>query len=422
MWWGIIAASCPWRPDSRTKHSVRLMKNNKDRLAVQFGAGNIGRGLMGQLLWEGGFDIVFIDADVSLAEHLNRRGSYPLRLLDAYSRSIRELTINNFQSLDTGRHAEIAEAIAEARVVATAVGVANLDAIAPLLAAGVRRRFERKAGPLDVYLCENMLGAAAMLAQEVTGLLSGQAKAWAGRNIGFVGTSVARIVGGPGVRSSQDDPLLVVADTHRDIPYDRSATRASEPGIGGFHPVGNFKAEVERKIFTHNIGHAGLAYLGYLRGHTYIHETFDDDFVRSVFDGALDETTEALLRRYPADLDRREHIEIRKDVRVRFGNPLLKDGITRVARDPIRKLGRDDRILGAAALCRSQGVAPDHIATICAAALCYDCPDDPHAVRLQAMIQEQGVEETLTRISGVEPAGDFARQVITQYHSLRSQR
>jgi mannitol-1-phosphate 5-dehydrogenase len=234
-----------------------------------------------------------------------------------------------------------------------------------------------------------------------------------------VGTSVARIVGGAGTRSAQDDPLLVVADAHRDTPYDGPAGRAGELGIEGLHPVGNFKAEVERKIFTHNVGHAALAYLGYLRGHPYIHETFGDDFVQSVFEGALDETTEALLRRYPADLDRREHTEIRQDVRLRFSNPLLQDALVRVAKDPIRKLGRDDRIIGAAELCRSQGIAPNYIATVCAAALCYDCREDVHAVRLQAMIQQQGVHETLRQISAVDPAGAFGRRVITQYQHLR---
>ena len=118
------------------------MKEEEDKLAVQFGAGNIGRGLMGQLLQEGGFDIVFVDANASLVEQLNRRGSYPLRLLDAYSRSIRDLTIDRFRVLHTSHEAAIAEAIVTARVVATAVGVANLNAVAPLLAAGIRRRFD----------------------------------------------------------------------------------------------------------------------------------------------------------------------------------------------------------------------------------------------------------------------------------------
>jgi mannitol-1-phosphate 5-dehydrogenase len=387
--------------------------------AVQFGAGNIGRGLMGQLFWESGYETTFIDANPSLVDQLNRRGNYPLRILDAYSRQIHELTIDRFLALAANREDTIAEAVAEAHVVATAVGMTNLDAIAPLLAAGIRRRHERDSGPLDIYLCENMLGAATLLSEKTISLIDEPAKTWAGRSIGFVGTSVARIVGGAGMRSSQDDPLLVVADAHRDIPYDGNATCTSGLDIEGFHGVGNFEAEVERKIFTHNIGHAALAYLGYLRGHTYIHETFEDSFVSSVFDGALDETTEALLRRYPADLDRRKHMEIRGDVRVRFGNPLLRDDITRVAKDPLRKLGPDDRIAGAAHLCASQGIVPDHIATVCAAALCYDHREDSHALRLQTMIPQIGVQETLRQVSGVEPTGDFGRKVIADYHRLR---
>jgi len=70
-------------------------------------------------------------------------------------------------------------------------------------------------------------------------------------------------------------------------------------------------------------------------------------------------------------------------------------------------------------LCQAQGIVPDHIATICAAALCYDGADDPHAVRLQTMIREQGVHETLRQVSGVDPAGAFGREVILQYKHLR---
>lgn len=394
------------------------MKENGVKLAVQFGAGNIGRGLMGQLLHEAGFETVFVDANPALVERLNAQGSYPLRILDAYSRQALDLTIGRFRAVTAGDEEEIAQAIADANVVATAVGVSNLGAISPLLAGGIRRRCERHAGPLDVYLCENMLGAADLLSHKVMNLLDGPARTWAHENIGFVGTSVARIVGGAGVRTPADDPLLVIADAHRDIPYDGPAARAGDPCVPGFHPVDNFKAEVERKIFTHNIGHAALAYLGYLRGHTYIHETFDDDFVRSVFDGALDETTEALLKRYPADLDRREHMATRQDVRVRFGNPLLKDSITRVAKDPIRKLGRDDRIIAAAELSRSQGIVPDHIATVCAAALHYDCSDDANAMRLQAMIEHQGLPQTLQQVSGIDPSGEFGQKVIRQYRRL----
>jgi len=399
-----------------------MMRRSDNKLAVQFGAGNIGRGLMGQFFWEAGFETIFVDTNAVLVGHLNEQGSYPLRLLDAYTRTPQEFTIDRFQAFSTEESATVAEMIAQAEMVATAVGVANLDAVGPLLAEGIRARLERAAGPLDVYLCENMLGAASKLSENVGSLLDGPVRGWAEENVGFVGMSVARIVGGTGTRSPQDDPLLVVADAHRSIPYDRRAVRADRPDIDALHPVRNFQAEVERKIFTHNIGHASLAYLGYLRGFTYVHEAIDDDGVRSIFDGALDETTAALLHRYRADLDRREHMRIRQDVRIRFGNPLLRDGIARVARDPIRKLGRNDRIAGAAELCISCGVVPEHIAIVCAAALCFDCPDDPQATRLQNTIQQHGQQETLRRLSGIEPASEFGRRVSEHYDRLQSDR
>jgi mannitol-1-phosphate 5-dehydrogenase len=101
---------------------------------------------------------------------------------------------------------------------------------------------------------------------------------------------------------------------------------------------------------------------------------------------------------------------------------MLQDPITRVAKDPIRKLGHDDRIVGAAELCLSQDVPPDHIATVCAAALCYDHPEDAGAARLQSMIENTGVAEVLRQISRVEPGGGFGQRVIAQYQNLRRTR
>jgi mannitol-1-phosphate 5-dehydrogenase len=209
--------------------------------------------------------------------------------------------------------------------------------------------------------------------------------------------------------------LLVVADAHHRLRYDGKATRAGDASVEGFCPVTNFKAEVERKIFTYNLGHAALAYLGYMRGHTYIHETFDDPFVSFIFTGALDETTAALLRRYPADLSIAEHSQVLRDVRVRFGNPLVRDVITRVAKDPIRKLGPNDRLIGAAKLCLEENVFPDNIARVCAAAMCYDAADDADAVRLARLIDAVGIEETLRKVTGIDPKTPLGRKIIEHY-------
>jgi len=135
------------------------------KTAVQFGAGNIGRGFMGQLFWEAGYRTIFVEANEKLVELLNERKEYTLRLLDAYRKKEVQLTIDRFEALHIQQEPQIAEAVAQADLLCTAVGDKNLVLVAPLIAEGLRLRRQRGGPPVDVWLCENLLGAAGMLAR-----------------------------------------------------------------------------------------------------------------------------------------------------------------------------------------------------------------------------------------------------------------
>jgi mannitol-1-phosphate 5-dehydrogenase len=186
--------------------------------------------------------------------------------------------------------------------------------------------------------------------------------------------------------------------------------------------VSNFTAEVKRKLYTHNLGHAAMGYIGYLKGYTYVHEPFSDDFLRPIFDGALEETAGALVKMFPDDIDPEEHREIRKDVNIRFGNPMLMDSLTRVARDPMRKLGANDRLVGSARLCLDYGIFPENIAYICGAAYCYDYQDDPSAVELQRIISADGIESAVKQVSDVDPGSDLGKKIVASYEELSEKR
>ncbi len=392
------------------------------KTAVQFGAGNIGRGFMGQLFREAGYKTYFIEYNKELVTMLNEAGRYPLRLLDAYSKKEIDLTIDNIEAVSTEETEHGAEIFAGADIAGTAVGERALEAIAPIVAAGIRKRMSGPRGPLDIYMCENMYPAGDTLKNYVFAFLSGEEREWAEKNIGFVSTSVARMVPAPDKRFENEGPLFVVADSYHKLPYDLPARRAPEPPIEGLKGVSNFKAEVERKLYTHNLGHAAMGYIGYLKGYTYVHEPFEDDFLRPIFDGALEETAEALVKMYPKDIDPEEHREIRKDVNVRFGNPMLMDSLTRVARDPLRKLGKSDRLVGSAKLCLDYGIFPEYIAYICGAAFCYDYPEDPKAVELQEIIRAKGIEAAVNEVSGIGPASPLGKKIIESYNDLRQKR
>ena len=58
---------------------------------------------------------------------------------------------------------------------------------------------------------------------------------------------------------------------------------------------------------------------------------------------------------------------------VRMLNPYLSDPVERVTRDPVRKLGWDDRIVGAMRLAVKAGVVPVQLATAARLALQRAC-------------------------------------------------
>jgi mannitol-1-phosphate 5-dehydrogenase len=400
------------------------------KTAVQFGAGNIGRGFMGQLFFEAGYGTVFVETQRDLVDKLNAAGRYPLRLLDAYSRQEIDMTIANIRAVAASDIDEVAGSIQEANVISTAVGVKNLRSIAPVLAEGIRYRLQRGeknragaeqtgAAPVDIYLCENILDAPQQLKEAVYERLSEEELIRADRLVGFVGTTVARMVPVMDPELKADNPLLVVADSYHHLPFDGKAAKAQPPEIEGLHPVGNFKAEVERKLFVYNLGHAGLAYMGNLKRYTYVHETIADKEFYAVFSGALDESSGALLDLYPDDLDPVQHRSLRKDIDIRYGNPLIKDTIARVGRDPIRKLGPNDRLIGSLNLCLKRGIYPKRIAAICAAALCYDSSQDEEARRLQRMIAERGVDKALTEITGIAAESRIGGEILSDYETYK---
>jgi mannitol-1-phosphate 5-dehydrogenase len=404
------------------------------KTAVQFGAGNIGRGFMGQLFFEAGYRTIFIEAYRDLVEKLNQAGQYPLRLLDAYSKQEIDMTITDIGAVAADDIEGVAESIAGADVISTAVGVKNLHSIAPALAEGLRRRFGSEAGtesagtaaggsakaaPIDIYLCENILDAPRQLKEAVYENLTEEERVRAEELVGFVGTTVARMVPAVDPELKKNNPLLVVADSYHHLPFDGNANKTEPPVIEGLEPVTNFKAEVERKLFVYNLGHAGLAYLGNLKKYTYVHETIADEEFYQIFSGALDESSKALLKLYPNDLDYVHHQSLRKDIDIRYGNPLIQDTITRVGRDPIRKLGPNDRLIGSLNLCLDEGVYPKRTAAICASALCYNNPEDEEAGKLQEMITERGIEDVMQEITGIDPESPIGKEILASYNRFK---
>lgn len=373
--------------------------------AVQFGAGNIGRGFLGQLFFESGYHTTFVEALDPVVDALNARGSYPLRIVGD---EVAELEIGHVAAVRASKVEAAARVLAQADIAATAVGVNVLPKVAPTIARAVELRFAQgnAPAPLNIIVCENLLHAGPFLREQVRTHLANMWHHALDVHVGFVEASIGRMV--PVMTEAQraEDPLLVCVEPYCTLPVDAQAFRGPIPSIAHMVPSGNFQAYVERKLFVHNAGHAATAYLGHLKGYPFIWEAIADPAVRGAVHAAMDESCRGLAARH--GVDAAELAAHRDDLIHRFANKALGDQIERVARDPLRKLSPQDRLIGAAQMCFAHGVEPEALAFAAAAAIRYDHRADAAARALQKRLREDGLDAVLGTVCGVAAESPLA--------------
>ncbi len=386
--------------------------------AVHFGAGNIGRGFLGQLYWESGFCTTFVDVDPVVIEALQQRRSYTVHIADVPPR---QLIIEDVDALYGGEERAVVEKLACADIVSTAVGVHALPHIVAVLAQGIEARSRQaQVAPLNVILCENMIGVAAFLRGKLREALPVAVHPFLERHVGLVEASIGRMVPVVPRAQREKDPLYVLAEPYCALPVDAQAFKGPVPAIAHMQARPNFEAYVARKLFVHNMSHATAAYLGYLRRYTYIWQAVGDEAIRREVGGAMEESCRALTCRYGLDAD--ELAEHCGDLLQRYANRALGDQVQRVARDPLRKLGKDDRLIGAARLCLEQGISPKHIAFAVAAAIDYDDKDDPAAQSLQRIRRDQGLDGVFCQVCEIDPNAALAQLIMQQQQLMNESR
>lgn len=362
--------------------------------AVHFGAGNIGRGFVGLLLHEAGYEVVFADVNAELIDALDAADSYEVHLVgdDAETK-----TVTGFRAINsaTAEDALVAE-IATADVVTTAVGPRILRFVAPVIARGLAARAS-DAPRLAVMACENAIGATDLLAAELMdGLPDDDTRDELAARAVFANTAVDRIV----PAQAPDAGIDVTVETFYEWVVDSSPFNRNVPPIPGAHFVDSLGPYIERKLFTVNTGHATVAYTGFLAGATIISEAIAIPSVLAATEAALAETSAALSAKH--GLDPEELAAYRAKILNRFRNPYLVDEVTRVGREPLRKLGRNDRFVGPAAdYVQYVGGVPEALLAAIGAALRFDVPEDTQSVELQQLLREAGAEDIVREIAGV---------------------
>lgn len=383
--------------------------------AVIYGAGNIGRGFIGQLFSSSGYEISFIDVNEKVIERLKRDGQYNIYV--THGDEYQKVTVSGVSGID-GRDSEaISEAIADADLMATAVGVNVLKFVAEPVALGIKRRKEKGVcAPLNIIVCENMIGADKHLAELIKGYLDGGERAYFDEYIGLVEPSIGRMVPAAPREIALLDPLAVCVEEYCELPVDKAAFKGEIPEICNMVPFSPFDFYIRRKLYMHNMSHALTAYLGALKGYEYIWQANKDYDIRSVARDALEEISHAMAKEYKMSYSELEIFSY--DFILRYDNKLLGDTITRVGKDTKRKLSENDRFVGAIRLCLKHGIIPTNIIKGFAAGFLF-CPEgDAPSLEVSAYVKQHGIVATLEKYCGINGDEDIATLVAEEYGKL----
>ncbi|MDX2137632.1 MAG: hypothetical protein SF123_06020 [Chloroflexota bacterium] len=311
------------------------------------------------------------------------------------------VTLEN-PNVDNDR-ARLIDAIASAYEISTAVpsvvyyqseGAGSLHRV---LAAGLRRKAQAGGPCCVVYTAENNNHAAETLEALVMGEIPLEEQTAVMSIVRFLNTVVGKMSGVPSnaAEIAERGLLPITPDSGRAFlveAFNRILiTRIDFPqpftrGIQVFQEKDDLLPFEEAKLYGHNATHALLAYIALALGKPLIADLQSVpgviEFARAAF---LEESGAALIQKYMASdvlFTPKGYAAYVDDLIARMVNPHLRDTAERVGRDPARKLGWDDRLIGTMRLAWAHEIDMRRYAFGAAAALAM-LPPSPQRVQEQ---------------------------------------
>lgn len=214
-------------------------------------------------------------------------------------------------------------------------------------------------------------------------------------------------------------PLNVRVEGYYEWIVDQTSLKHTplDVSIAGIKSTTNLLGYLERKLFTLNCGHATTAYLGFVHGHRTIDSAIRDPEIYPVVLAALDESGATLVKKHGFDAGHHHRYILR--ILKRFENPKLADEVARVGRQPLRKLGKGDRLAGPVGYAIEYGLPWDNLAKGVAAAFLFEAEGDEEAGELRGKVRDKGIEGAVEEVMGFERGSKENEKVVKAYEELK---
>ncbi len=305
--------------------------------AVIFGAGKVGRGFLAQLLHRSNWDFSLIDSHSETVDALSQNGGW--NIFNLSSGKNEWLQAKNIVHFD----GEIGTIVEEADLLLTSMGANHLNQWAQSIRTVLCNRL--RIGKIDLILAENHPRPALAVRDALLDGATNEEKRLIENNLGIAQAQVLRSCIEP---NENQHPLTIQIQDHWTLPLDGEALK-TDIVIEGFEKNPHFERELTRKLFTYNCVNAMVSYIGHLAGYEWLADAANDPQISDLALKAGRESSAALVAAY--GFDAKEQHNWCESALSKYQDETIRDPIERNARDPIRKLGRFERLLCPIQLC-----------------------------------------------------------------------
>ncbi len=342
------------------------MKTKKKILI--FGAGAIGRGFLAPKFYLKNYSISFVDSNPELIKKLRKKKKYITAFTNGTNYKINEVLVDEIFNINDNFDISIYD------LVFTCVG--------PKQCYEITNKFKKAK---NIITCENDRNSKEII-KEITNI----------KNVYFAVPDVITSNTAPHHLKKIDDlctvseqGILVIEKNN--LNFSKIAQKLNK---------NQFDMHWNSKLFLHNAPHAFLAYLGAMKKYQYIHEAMNDKVIRKIVISSMKEISEGLIK---SGLVNKKFVEYycKKEIK-RFENKILYDPISRVAREPLRKLASDNRIILSLRLSFLGKKIPINTLIGLKAALNYYNKKDDESFYLNNLKKSLSESEILKKISGIE--------------------
>ena len=351
---------------------------------AMIGAGKTGRGFIGRLLAEDNKEILFIDKNESLVKALNDALGFKV----SFFGGVREpMTVGNYKAV-TWNEANLSDI----EIIFVSVGGTNLPDVGAEL-----KKLINDGKTRHIIVGENASHPAKTLSDAI--------------GLDNITVSESTVF----CTTIEDGELDISSENYPYLQCDAAPLGGFDLGISTVRPVEGFGNFLTRKLYTYNAASCVIAYLGFVKGYTDYGEAANDSEILGLLDKNYAVTNKVLCREYGYDPeDQKEFAGLSKK---KFCDRTIADTVSRNAREPQRKLGGAERIIGPMKLIDKYGEDASVLVLTAAAALLYEHPTDKS---WQEIKDSHTPTAILSEICGLPEGSKLSDAVLEKYSFLES--